>query len=195
MSVALRPLTYDDLFTMPDDGKRRELMGGELIVSPAPRRVHQTVSANLHWILQRFLRDTESGRAWAHPVDVYIGPNDVVQPDLIVILQSRLGIYRPEGVVVDPPDIVVEIISPSSQRVDRVGKMALYARFGVPEYWIVDPRERTSVLNALDRGVYRAVELDADGGVSSHQFPGLRIDPDEVFSSLLVDDEHDEESS
>lgn len=189
MSVALRPLTYDDLFAMPDDGKRRELIGGKLFVNPAPRRDLQAVSIRLTWILLRFLQSSGEGWVFTHPVDVYVDPRDVVQPDLIVIRQSQLGIYRPEGVVVEPPDIVVEIVSPSSERIDRMGKMALYARFGVPEYWIVDPEERTIVLNALERGVYLPVEPDADGRFSSRQFPGLRIDPDEVFSSLVVDEE------
>jgi Uma2 family endonuclease len=184
MSVVYRPLTYEDLFKFPDDGKRRELIGGELIVNPAPRRDHQTVSIRLTSILLRFLESSGEGLVYTPPVDVYVDQNDVIQPDLIVIRQSRLDIYRPDGVVVEPPDIVVEIISPGSQRVDRVGKMALYARFGVREYWIADPDERMLSVYVLEGGAYSAVEAGPDGKVTSRAFPGLRVDPFEVFAVL-----------
>src|SRR3712207_609922 len=85
MIATLRPLTHDDLLDMPDDGKRREVLGGELLVNPAPRRDHQVVSANLDWILQRFLRSSGAGRVFTHPVDLYLGRHDIVQPDLVVI--------------------------------------------------------------------------------------------------------------
>ena len=146
----LRPLTYEDLRQMPDDGQRYEVIGGELIVNPAPRRDHQEVVANLDWILQRFLRASGLGRVYTHPVDVSLGPNDIVQPDLVVIQASRLNIYQPEGVVVAPPDIAVEIASPSTRGIDRIRKMALYAHSGVPEFWIADPERRTLEIYVLE---------------------------------------------
>ena len=184
MCALQRPLTYDDLFDMPDDGQRREIIGGELIVNPAPRRNHQDVSSELHGMLWEYFRSSGEGRVWAHPIDLYIGPNDVVQPDLIAIRATRLDIYRPEGMVVEPPDIVVEIISPSSQRMDRVSKMALYARFGVPEYWVVDPEQRTLTINVLNAGVYDQMVPAPDGTIASRAFPGLIVDPGDVFSGL-----------
>ncbi len=184
MCALQRPLTYDDLFDMPKDGLRREIIGGELIVNPAPRRDHQDVSSELHGLWYEYFRESGEGRVWSHPVDLYIGPNDVVQPDLIVIRSSRLAIYRPEGMVVEAPDIVIEIVSPSSQRTDRVGKMALYARFGVPEYWIVDPMSRTILVNLLDGGVFRQITPSRDGAVTSRVFPGLVVDPGEIFSEI-----------
>lgn len=184
MCALERPLTYDHLVDMPDDGQRREIIGGELIVNPSPRRNHQDVSTDLHWLLSSYFRDSGFGRVWSHPVDLYVGPNDVVQPDLIAIRAARLDIYRPEGMVVEPPDIVVEIISPSSQRLDRVSKMALYARFGVPEYWIVDPEERLLVINTLNAGVYDQIAPASDGTIVSLAFPGLTVDPAVVFAAL-----------
>ena len=84
MIATLRPLTYDDLMQMPDDGNRREVLAGELIVNPAPQRDHQEVAANLDWNLRRFLRSSDSGRLYTHPVGVYLGGHDIVQPDLVV---------------------------------------------------------------------------------------------------------------
>jgi Uma2 family endonuclease len=184
MHALQRPLTYDDLFAMPDDGQRRELIGGDLIVNPAPRRIHQEIAGNVYALLRNFLHAAQRGRAYMHPVDVYVGRNDVVQPDVIAIRHDRLRVYRPEGAVVEPPDIVVEIISPSTQRIDRVSKMALYARFGVPEYWIIDPEERTIVANSLEVDAYETIQPEDDGVISSRVFPGLRVDPAAVFSGL-----------
>lgn len=184
MSTELRPLTYDDLLTMPDDGKRREIIGGDLLVNPAPRRDHQELVGSLHWILQRFLHSTEWGRVYTHPVDVYLGPNDVVQPDLIAIRHSRLDIYRPEGVVAEAPDLVVEILSPSTRRIDLVRKMALYARSGVPEYWVVDPEQRTLTVNVLTGENYVSVKPASDGTIASRTVPELRVDQAEVFARL-----------
>jgi Uma2 family endonuclease len=184
MIATLRPLTYDDLREMPDDGKRREVLGGELFVNPAPRRDHQAISANLDWILQRFLRSSEMGMLFTHSVDLYLGRHDVVQPDLVVIRTPRLGIYRPEGIIDEPPDVVVEILSPSTRGIDLIRKTALYARSGVPEYWIADPERRILVIHKLQGGDFVAVEPDADGWIASPTLSGLRVDPAEVFASL-----------
>ncbi len=184
MVATLRPLTYDDLRDMPDDGKRREVLEGELLVNPAPRRDHQVVSANLDWILQRFLRSSEAGRVFTHPVDLNLGRHDIVQPHLVVIRDARLGIYRPEGIIDEPPDVVVEILSPSTRAIDLVRKMALYARSGVSEYWIADPERRILVINRLQGEDYVAVEPGTDGWIASPTLPGLRVDPSEVFFGL-----------
>ncbi len=184
MIATLRPLTYDDLRGMPYDGKRREVLEGELIVTPAPSRDHQEILANLDWILQRFLRASGSGRVYTHPVDLYLGRHDIVQPDLVVIRDARPGIYRPEGIIDEPPDFVVEILSASTRGIDLVRKMALYARSGVSEYWIADPERRILVINRLQGEDYVAVEPDTDGWIASPTLPGLRVDPSEVFSGL-----------
>ena len=184
MIRTLRPLTYDDLMQMPEDGMRREVLEGELIVNPAPRRDHQEVVANLDWLLQQFLRASGVGRVYTHPVDVYLGRHDIVQPDLVVIRDSRLSIYRPEGIVAGPPDIVVEVLSPSTRGIDLIRKMALYARSGVPEYWIADPEQRTLIMNVLHGEEYSSVEPDAEGWLASPTLSGLRLDPAEVFSGF-----------
>jgi Uma2 family endonuclease len=184
MIATQRLLTYDDLQGMPDDGKRRELLEGELILNPVPRRDHREIVANLDWILQRFLRASGSGRVYTHPVDLYLGRHDIVQPDLVVIRDARLGIYRPEGNIDEPPDIVVEILSPGTRAIDLVRTMALYARSGVSEYWIADPERRILGINRLQGEDYVAVEPDIDGWIASPTLSGLRVDPSEVFFGL-----------
>lgn len=127
MVASLQPLMYQDLLDLPDDNKRRELLGGDLLVSPAPRRSHQFVSKRLASLLLKYLAPAQVGYLFAHPVDLLIDPYNVLQPDLILIEKSQFGIDHPEGTVVGPPDMVIEIVSPSSQRTGRVGKMKLCA--------------------------------------------------------------------
>ncbi len=184
MVATLRPLTYADLLDMPDDGQRYEIIGGELSVNPAPRRDHQLVVADVTWIVEQVLRETDWGTVIPHPVDVYLGPNDVVQPDLVVIANARLDMYRPEGIVDGPPDLVVEVLSPSTRRTDLVRKMALYARSGVPEFWVADPEQRTFAVNVLVGDAYVAAQPEPDGTIASRVVPGLKIDPANVFARL-----------
>jgi Uma2 family endonuclease len=130
------------------------------------------------------LRSSGAGRAYTHPVDVYLGRNDVVQPDLVVVLESHLPQYQPDGVFEGPPDIMVEILSPSTQRTGRVRKMALYASAGVPEYWIADPERRTVIVNLLVGEEYVAAQPEADGWLASRVLTGLRVNPSDVFTGL-----------
>ncbi len=116
-------------------------------------------------------------------MDVRLSPHNVVEPDLLFIRQDRLGIYGSTGPVEGPPDLVVEIISPSSRIVDRTRKAALYADAGVPEYWVVDPEERQFQLLVLADGRYEALDAD-DGRFHSNAIPGLIVDPAALFAGL-----------
>jgi Uma2 family endonuclease len=184
MSAMERPLKYRDLIEAPSDGIVRELLGGTLIESRSFPRNHQVVASNLMWILQQYLRESGLGSAYPPRVDVLLGPYDIVQPDIIVIRRERLRIYQPEGTVEGPPDLIVEITSPSSYRIDHVQKMALYARTDVPEYWIANPDRRKIALHLLQNGIYSGIGVGTDGLISSAMFPGLRADPKDVFAGL-----------
>ncbi len=184
MSSDPRPLTYEDLRSMPDDGWRREVIGGELKVNPTPPRNHQEVVANLSWILQRSLRASDWGQVFFHPVDLCLGHHDIVQPDLIVIQTARFGIYDTEGFVDEPPDIVLEVLSPKTRGIDLIQKIALYARSGVPEYWVADPFRKMLAVYVLTGEEYIPVNPASDGTIASRIVPGLRVDPAEVFARL-----------
>src|SRR5829696_6786459 len=172
-----RPYTVEDLASIPDDGRRYEVIGGELVVSPAPTTKHQRVSFRLSRILGDYLERVGSGEAFAAPIDVFLGKHDIVQPDLIVILHRHAGRVTDAGIE-GAPDIVIEITSPSSQRMDWIRKSATYATFGVPEYWIVDPETQTILVQALVDGRYQSSE----GHVRSVQLPDLVVDPRDVFA-------------
>lgn len=124
-----RSWTYDDILRIPEpiDGKRYEVLDGELVVSPSPSFRHQYVSACVLYALMREIRDAKRGMVLS-----------VVIPDHIAVRGDRLHILQERGAF-GAPDLVTEILSPSRRNYDRVRKWRLYARAGIPEYWILDP--------------------------------------------------------
>lgn len=176
---AERPYTADDLPMTPDDGRRYEILGGELIVSPSPSEQHQSVLTELLAELRAFLRDHEVGKVYPAPFDVAFDEYNILQPDLLVVLKEhrdRIESNRVAGA----PDLVVEIISHGSRGTDRVKKAATYATFGVREYWLVDPESQTILVQELQGGRFRQVP-SGDGMVRSNVLPGLVINPDDIF--------------
>ncbi|MFT4038231.1 MAG: Uma2 family endonuclease [Thermomicrobiales bacterium] len=182
MSAAERLATYWDLLDTPDDGMQRQIIAGEMIVTPAPLFSHLFVQTNLQELLAAFLRETGVRRVFPAPADVCVGPYDVVQPDLMVLEEADTNRYLDKGVVDAPPIIVVEVLSPSTARVDRVAKAALYARFGVQEYWIVDPSAASVEVFSLTEGMYQPVVANDDGSVNSEALHGFVLRPAEIFS-------------
>ena len=133
------PATWEDVERMPDDGNRYESIGGRLYVTPAPAIRHQRVSKRLQSALVGLLEETGHGEVFhAQLLVEFPGTGDRVQPDLLFVSDERRGIIT-EKAVKGAPDLVVEILSPSTAHRDRGIKLDLYARRGVREYWIVDP--------------------------------------------------------
>jgi Uma2 family endonuclease len=184
MTTTVRPLTYDDLLEMPDDGQRYESIDGELIVTPAPTIKHQRVLRSLIQILGTFAYETGRGELVLPPFDVVLGHYNIVKPDLLLIASEPGHIPGDHDKFEGPPDLVVEVSSPISLRIELVRKSALYARCGVPEYWIADPERRRMVIYNLQDKQYVPIESDDDGWLASRVFPGLRVDPSEVFFGL-----------
>ncbi|CAN5532808.1 Uma2 family endonuclease [soil metagenome] len=185
MSIATQTVSADELDQFPDDGKRREVIGGELHVSPAPSRTHQELSAHLLFLLYGAIVQPCAGMVYAAPVDVRFSGVDQVRPDLLAIRRERLGIYRGHTVH-GAPDIVVEILSPSNPAYDEVEKRRLYAAGGVPEYWIVDPEARRMTILRLTGEEYHVVE-PVDGNVRSESIVDFAIDPSELFARLTAE--------
>jgi len=169
-------LTYEDYVDLPDDGKRYEILDGELEVSPAPAPRHQGVSRNLLLILQGHVQERRLGTIYYALIDVLLADTSIVQPDLIFVAAGRESIITARAIE-GPPDLVVEILSPWSVRRDRVAKAALYARFGIRHYWIVDPEARTLEVYETANGAYRSVATyEGAGKARSSLFPDLEID-------------------
>lgn len=147
--------TYADYARLPDDGRRYEVIDGVLYMTPAPGTDHQGVSARLVTFLMLHVELQGHGRVFGAPTDVELAPGCVVQPDVLVIKADRLHLITPARIV-GPPDLVVEVTSPSTVGYDRREKQDAYARAGVPEYWIADPHAQTVEVLTLEGEAYRS---------------------------------------
>jgi len=147
-------LTYDDYVRIPDDGRRHEIIDGEHHVSPAPRVRHQAVLMALAAQLHARVVDTGLGVVLPAPTDLLLSDHDIVQPDILVVLRERARLVT-EPNVVGPPDLAVEILSPSTERLDRHLKLRLFERSGVAEYWIIDADRRVVEQRVLEDGRFR----------------------------------------
>jgi Uma2 family endonuclease len=182
MPVAVPLLTADELDHFPDDGKRREVIGGELHVSPAPARIHQALVKRVLGLLVRAIDESGAGEAFPGAVDVRFSPDEQVQPDLIALRSERLDLYQGH-IMHGAPDIVVEILSPSTARYDQVEKKRLYENGGVPEYWIVDPKLQTLTIFRLTDGGY--VENEPESGLlRSTAVSDFSVDPIALFENI-----------
>ena len=167
-------LTYDDYAALPDDGKRYEVLAGELYVVPAPNLSHQGVAKRLFRTLDRFFEGNNLGEVFFAPLDVILGPHDVAEPDILVVIDpSQFSTRGIEG----PPALVVEILSPSNRTHDLITKARRYLALGIQHYWIVDPdaHRLTCQQAAGDRWVVVAEGRDNDR-VCDPAWPDLAID-------------------
>ena len=148
-----RKRTYADYLKTPE-GERYELQDGVLTMVPAPDMWHQITSVNLTLDLGTLIRRLKAGLVLVAPTDVYFTDTDVVQPDLVFVSNERAGIIT-DANIRGAPDLVIEILSPSTEERDRGFKRALYARHGVREYWLVDTRRKTIEQLLLDGDDFR----------------------------------------
>jgi Uma2 family endonuclease len=177
-------LTYHDYLLFPEDGRRHEILDGEHYVTAAPYIRHQIVQQRLNFALSLVVEPAGLGQILSPPVDVLLSPNDIVQPDLLFIAKDRLGILT-ERNVQGAPDLVVEILSGSSRRIDREVKRGIYERYGVREYWLVDTnRDTVTVYCSEGEGFGRPTLLSAKAGsrLTSPLFPNLDAGLAELFA-------------
>ena len=172
-----RPLTRDDLQHLPDDGHRYELIDGSLIVSPAPRHAHQVILGNLHLLLR--VACTPELQVVLAPFAVALADDTEVQPDLLVAPRSQFT----ERDLPGPPLLAVEILSPSTRRVDLLLKRDRYEAAGIPSYWLVDPDGPSITVLELDAGQY--VERAVAAGV--RQLSVVRPFPVDMVPARLLD--------
>ncbi len=174
--------TYQDLLHTPDDGKRYEVLEGDLVVSPAPRTKHQRIVMRLIRLLIA-AEDAEHGLALGAPCDVVFSEHDVVEPDLLFIAKARKDIIAVENVQ-GAPDLAVEVISEGSRKRDVITKRGIYERYGVRFYWLVDPEEETVRVFELKDGAYgEPVTLKAGQLLGCSLFPGITQDVGQLFAA------------
>ena len=174
-------MTYEQYCLLPDDGKRYEVIDGELFMTPAPKPHHQKIVLRLARKLGDFVADNNLGEVFVAPVDVLLDRHTVVQPDVLFISAARLSIIGEEAIE-GAPDLVVEVLSPSTFYKDLRKKMTAYSQFGVQEYWIVDPETQTIEIYARhDDKLQLAQKFSSGEAVESALLPGLQLAVNNVF--------------
>jgi|SRR5579862_3426195 len=181
MATTVKKLTYADYEKIPADGFRHEIIGGEEFMTPAPNLDHQTVVVNLTAILRDYTLAKKLGRVFVAPTDVLLSKHDIVEPDVIFVSEKRLSILTEKNIQ-GAPDLVIEVLSPSTQAEDRGPKLALYERSGVAEYWIADPTSKTVEIREF--GTTRRTRVYKEGqAFESVLLAGLSVKLADVFAS------------
>jgi len=176
--------TVKDYEALPE-GSPYQLIEGELVMSPAPAPDHQRTSIRLSTKLFNLLSKNKKGEVLYSPVDVYLDEENAYQPDIVVILKDGKAEVTERGVE-GPPDIVIEILSPSTAYYDLTEKKEVYERVGVREYWIVDPKRKAiEVYKNTEKGFELYSKAKGTGKVKSFVLPEFEVDLKEVFEEVL----------
>ena len=174
-------LTYEDYVLLPNDRNRYEILDGELTMTPAPSTKHQSVSANLFKLLSRHIDDRNLGKLFYAPIDLILESTSVLQPDLLFVSKARQHIIT-ERAIEGAPDLVIEILSPTTSRTDRVTKAQIYARHSALGYWIVDPEREAIEIYLLEADGYRlAAILQGTKLTMAPPFADLEIAAKDIF--------------
>jgi Uma2 family endonuclease len=179
-STAEKTYTYEDYRKLPE-GAPYQLIGGELVLTPAPSTYHQIISFNLGLAIGNFVVSKQLGIVLFAPIDVYLEETETYQPDIIFIAQERMEIIEPARIN-GAPDLVVEILSPSTAYYDLRKKYKVYEKCGVSEYWIVDPDEKSAQLFLLKEGKF-ALDQEAavPGTIASRIIEGFSVSLESIF--------------
>ena len=176
----IAPFTAADYQEMPDDGRRYQLVEGELFKAPAPNTFHQFVQKNLLRILDTYLLQHPVGTVLGSPCDIYLDDLNVLQPDLLYVTSEHAARIHDDGIH-GAPDLAIEILSPSSAALDR-RKRGLLAKAGTVEFWQVDPALRQIQRFVFAENAAKPVALiDEPETFISPLFPGLTLATAEIF--------------
>ena len=179
MVTTARKLTYEDYAKTPDD-ERYELIDGELVEMPSPRFIHQRVLLNLIWWFKQ-VEEMDLGIVCHAPFDVFFSDTVILQPDLMFVSRERAHIITEDNLQ-GAPDVAIEILSSSDPDRDRVRKREIYERYGVSEYWLVDPDARDVTVLSLHEGAYRTAGIYGEGDtLTSPTLRGFTLDLSELF--------------
>ena len=174
-----RKMQFED-----DDNYYCEIIDGEMIRKSAPTPMHQEISRNLLFVLETYNRQHKNGSLFYTPVDVYLDEYNKPQPDLVFVSKEKKNIITNDGIM-GIPDLIIEIISPTSVIRDRIEKKNLYERMAVPEFWLVDPQYEEIEIYTSQNGHYKLLSAATtlEGELTSGLFEGLAINLNDIFSS------------
>ena len=180
MASTATKLTYEGYLTTPDDA-RYELLDGELVMVPAPLAEHQYVLGNFYFAVRSLVDEGNLGEVYMAPTDVVLSDADVVQPDLLFVSHERASIITRDNIQ-GAPDLIIEILSPSTAERDRTIKLDLYAHHRVKEYWLVDPEARTAMVLLLGEHRFEIVGIYGERQtLTSPTLKGLSVHLEGMF--------------
>jgi Uma2 family endonuclease len=184
MAVTSRSSTYADLLSERETrDERLELIEGEIVVTPSPIPMHQIIIHRLAVLLDPPIVASGLGQVMEAPLDVYLDNRNVLQPDVVVLLHDRMDLIGPSNIEA-APSLAIEVLSPSTSGRDQGIKRDLYARFGVPEYWIVDPLARVVTIFSEPRNGRYSQETQVFDVAVSATIPGLSVDLATLFAPV-----------
>jgi Uma2 family endonuclease len=179
LSELKRKLDYSDLQVAPDDGRRYELVRGEIFVTPSPSPMHQRISKRLQRQLEAYFETRSLGEVFDAPIDLILTERDVFVPDLVVVSDPS---HITERGIEAPPTLIVEILSPSTRGQDRGLKARRYAELGVEHYWIVDPDRKRLECHRLAEGAFRPlIHAEGDATLDHPSWDVLVVDLAELW--------------
>ncbi len=179
-----RKYTYEDYLNLPDDGNRYEIINGDLIMTASPVTSHQKISIFLSTEIQVYVTKENIGFVFYSPYDVIFDDKNIYQPDILFISKENKNIITEENIK-GSPDLIVEILSPSTAYYDLFEKKEVYEKFGVKEYWIVDPQKHWIEIYTLKQNKYVLFNrTEKKGKVKSSLFKKLDIDASKLFAEL-----------
>ena len=181
MKSAATKMNYDQLCLLPEDRNRYELFDGELVMTPSPAARHQEIVGKLHVLLAIYVQNNSLGKVYVAPLDAIFDPYNVLQPDILYVSRERVPEIVKERIQ-GAPDVVVEVLSPSTFYNDLRRKMTVYSQFGVQEYWIVDPEMQTIELYTRQGDKLRSATKFSSGETfESPLLPGFRLAVNSIF--------------
>ncbi len=172
--------TYEEYYRL-DDEKRYEILSGELIEMPSPSSEHQIISAKIFTKLNNYIETNGLGIVLYSPLDIVFDEKNIFQPDIVFISRENKQIIQERGIF-GPPDLIVEVLSKSTEKRDRGIKSKAYAKFGVKEYWLVDPGKRSMEVFVLEKSEFTLYcSVHNDDPLKSRVFPDFSV----RFSELI----------
>jgi Uma2 family endonuclease len=183
MAVTVRKMTIEEYRALPDDGNRYELIDGVLYVTAAPVPDHQDVVSAVFQLLLPLTEAKRFGKIYLAPIEVRLPTGDIVQPDVVYIRREHRQIRRSDAIV-GVPDLVVEILSPSTRRTDLAAKLRAYEAAGVPEYWVAEASRPGLRIFVLRDGKYVEVEA-VEGRMTSTVIPEVVVDPVALYEAAI----------
>lgn len=179
--LTLAKHTVQDYMELPEGGKY-QLINGEIIEMPSPIPEHQDIIASLHLLMGSHVTKNKLGKVYFAPLDIFFDDENVLQPDLLFISNENKHIIKER--ISGAPDLVVEVLSPSTAYYDWEEKMEIYAKFGVKEYWIINPQKKyIEVYKNINNVFSETLKLYHSGTIKTDVIQSFEFELLEIFTA------------